>query len=110
MAARTPGRGKECRRQANSPVTSLCTRSPLADDEPLGPRESPDRPLAPHRKETRMYSWNFHVIWEYRIVFLQGALITVELTLLSVVFALGLGLLVGMARLSKSALVSAPAE
>jgi polar amino acid transport system permease protein len=56
-----------------------------------------------------MYSWHFHVLWEYRIVFLQGALITLELTLLSVVFALCLGLPVGIARLSKSALVSAPA-
>ena|SRR2546425_697247 len=56
-----------------------------------------------------MYSWNFHVLWEYRIVFFHGALVTVQLTLLSVGFALGLGLLVGIARLSKSAWASAPA-
>ncbi|MBI2370967.1 MAG: amino acid ABC transporter permease [Deltaproteobacteria bacterium] len=56
-----------------------------------------------------MYSWNFQVLWEFRIVFFNGAIITLELTLLSMSLALGLGLLVGIARLAKYRAVSGPA-
>lgn len=56
-----------------------------------------------------MYSWNFQVLWEFRIVFFNGALITLELTLLSMSLALGLGLLVGIARLAKYRALSGPA-
>ena len=49
-----------------------------------------------------MYSWNFQVLWDYRTVFYRGAFVTLELTLLSVGLALVLGLVVGIARLSKA--------
>ena len=55
-----------------------------------------------------MYSWNFQVLWEFRIVFLNGAIITLELTLLSMGLALGLGLLVGIARQTKYRILSVP--
>ena len=57
-----------------------------------------------------MYDWNFDVIWEFRIVYLRGALITVGLSLYAVVFSMGLGLLVGIARQSKRRLLSYPAS
>ena len=56
-----------------------------------------------------MYSWNFQVLWEFRIVFFNGAIITLELTLLSMSLALGLGLLVGIARQAKYRVLSGPA-
>lgn len=48
-----------------------------------------------------MYAWNFQVLWEFRIVFWNGAIITLELTLLSMALALALGLIVGITRLTK---------
>ena len=57
-----------------------------------------------------MYDWNFNVIWEFRIVYLRGALVTVGLSLYAVVFSMGLGLLVGIARQSKRRLLSYPAS
>ena len=45
-----------------------------------------------------MYDWNFNVIWDYRMVYMRGALITLELSLLAVVFSMSLGLFVGIAR------------
>ena len=48
-----------------------------------------------------MYEWSFDVVWDYRIVYLKGALITVGLSLYSVVFSMGLGLLVAISRQSK---------
>jgi len=47
-----------------------------------------------------MYDWNFNVIWDYRMVYMRGALITLELSLLAVVFSMSLGLIVGIARQS----------
>lgn len=57
-----------------------------------------------------MYTWNFRVLWEYRVVFYRGAIVTLELTFLSVGLALGLGLTVGIARLSKYRWLSVPAS
>ncbi len=57
-----------------------------------------------------MYDWNFDVVWDFRIVYLHGALTTVSLSLLSVVFSMSLGLFVGIARQSKSRALSYPAS
>ena len=34
------------------------------------------------------YTWDFSVVWEYRIVFVWGALVTAKLTALAFVIAL----------------------
>jgi polar amino acid transport system permease protein len=57
-----------------------------------------------------MYDWNFNVIWDYRMVYMRGALITLELSLLAVVFSMSLGLFVGIARHSKRYILSFPAS
>ena len=49
-----------------------------------------------------MYQWDWNVISQYKYVFLQGALVTLWLTLLVVVFGTILGVLVGMVRRSKA--------
>ena len=57
-----------------------------------------------------MYDWNFNVIWDYRMVYLKGAVITLEISLLAVFFAVTLGLFVGIARQSRRKLLSLPAS
>ncbi len=47
-----------------------------------------------------MYQWDWNVIGQYKYVFLQGALVTLWLTLLVVVFGTILGILVGLVRRS----------
>lgn len=44
------------------------------------------------------YQWRFEAVWEFREVFLQGALITVQLSLLAIVFAVLLGGALGIVR------------
>jgi polar amino acid transport system permease protein len=55
------------------------------------------------------YTWHFGLIWDYRDVFVRGAGITVRLTLGALVIAVMLGLVLGLARLSKRAYLRAPA-
>ncbi|MEC9329314.1 MAG: amino acid ABC transporter permease [Pseudomonadota bacterium] len=57
-----------------------------------------------------MYDWNFNVIWDYRMVYLKGASITMQLSLLAVLFSMSLGLFVGIARQSKRHFLSFPAS
>ncbi|MFQ5692075.1 MAG: amino acid ABC transporter permease [Nitrospinota bacterium] len=57
-----------------------------------------------------MYEWSFDVVWDFRMVYVKGALITVGLSLYSVLFSMTLGLLVGIARHSKKRLLSYPAS
>ena len=56
-----------------------------------------------------MYDWSFSVVWDYRVVYIQGALITLQLSLLAVLFSLSLGLVVGIARQSPRRSLSFPA-
>ena len=56
-----------------------------------------------------MYDWSFSVVWDYRMVYVHGALITLQLSLLAVVFSLSLGLVVGIARQSQRRSLSFPA-
>ena len=55
------------------------------------------------------YSWHFDVIWQYRAVFLRGALMTAKLTVWSLVIGVVLGLALGMMRSSMRALLRTPA-
>ena len=56
-----------------------------------------------------MYNWHFGVIWEYRIVFVNGAVITAELTVLAWTIGVVLGLIIALARLSPFIWMRAPA-
>jgi polar amino acid transport system permease protein len=55
------------------------------------------------------YIWNFNVVWDYRQVFLRGAMITAQLTLWSLAIGIVLGLVLGMMRSSIRASIRAPA-
>ncbi len=56
------------------------------------------------------YNWRFEVIWDYRQVYIQGAVTTVSLSLLCVLFAIALGLFVALARQSQKTIVSGVAS
>ena len=56
-----------------------------------------------------MYNWHFEVIWEYRIVFVNGAVITAELTVLAWTIGVVLGLIIALTRLSPFIWLRAPA-
>lgn len=56
-----------------------------------------------------MYTWHFEVVWEYRQVFLRGAVITAELTFWATAIALVVGLCLGLMRRSEHAWLRAPA-
>jgi polar amino acid transport system permease protein len=71
-------------------------------------RPVPDR-SACERKSAPMYTWHFDVAWDYREVFLRGALITLELSLAALAIGIVLGLLVGIGRNSRHGLISWPA-
>ncbi len=47
-----------------------------------------------------MYTWNWNIIWQYKIVFLEGALVTLELTGVVILIGTALGAL--LASLEKS--------
>jgi polar amino acid transport system permease protein len=46
------------------------------------------------------YQWNFSVIWDYKIVFLYGAIVTAKLTAFAFVIALIIGLGLAFLRIS----------
>jgi len=48
-----------------------------------------------------MYQWDWNVVIQYKYVFIQGALVTLWLTFLVVIFGSILGILVGLVRRSK---------
>jgi len=55
------------------------------------------------------YTWRFDVIWDYRAVFLRGALVTAELTGGALLLGLVLGLALGMAKGSRFRVLRVPA-
>ncbi len=57
-----------------------------------------------------MYDWNLSIIWDYRQVYIQGATITLALSVYALAIALFLGLFVGIARQSNKRLLSLPAS
>jgi polar amino acid transport system permease protein len=54
------------------------------------------------------YEWNFGVLWRYERLFVTGVEITLAYTVGTILLGLLLGLLIGMARLSRSRLLNAP--
>jgi len=55
------------------------------------------------------YTWRFDVIWDYRDVFVRGALVTAELTVGALGLGLVLGLVIGMAKGSRLRMLRVPA-
>lgn len=56
------------------------------------------------------YNWRFEVVWDYRQVYLQGAVTTVSLSLLCVLFSIALGLFIALARQSQNRILSGVAS
>lgn len=54
------------------------------------------------------YIWHPYIIWDHRLVFLRGALITAELTVYSVAIGLALGLPLGLMRGAKTSFLRLP--
>ncbi len=54
------------------------------------------------------YHWSFGFLWQYQNLFLLGAGVTLAFTIGTVLLGLLVGLLIGMARLSRNWVVSAP--
>ena len=57
-----------------------------------------------------MYDWNLSIIWDFRMVFVKGSVITMGLSLYSLAFSLLLGLFIAIARQSKNWALSVPAS
>lgn len=55
------------------------------------------------------YTWHFEVVWDYRMVFVRGAIITAELTFWATIMGVALGLVLGLMRRSEYRLLRAPA-
>lgn len=54
------------------------------------------------------YTWQFRIIWDYKDELIKGAIITLEISLLSILLALILGLVWGMSRHSHRRLFYVP--
>jgi polar amino acid transport system permease protein len=54
------------------------------------------------------YSWDFAFLWSYRLLLLEGLGMTVAYTVGTIALGLAIGLVVGLLRLSRSRLVTAP--
>jgi polar amino acid transport system permease protein len=48
------------------------------------------------------YTWHFDVIWGYRWLFLTGTAVTIGLTIAIVVLGMAVGLVAGIAQISRS--------
>jgi len=55
------------------------------------------------------YSWDFQTVWEYRQVFVRGAIITAQLTFWATLIGTSLGLFLGLMRRSDNAALRYPA-
>lgn len=53
-----------------------------------------------------MYEWNFEIAWQFRMVYVKGAGITLALSFYSLAFSLLIGLFIALARQSRNRLVS----
>ena len=54
------------------------------------------------------YQWGFGFLWRYAPLFVSGVLVTLAYTVGTILLGLVIGLLIGLARLSKSRLVNVP--
>lgn len=57
-----------------------------------------------------MYSWNWNIVWQYKEVFLEGALVTCMLALLTVLFGTLLGMAVALMKGSPNVVFSSIAR
>lgn len=55
------------------------------------------------------YTWHFQVVWDYRMVFVRGAIITAQITFWATLIGLALGLPLGLMRRSPAAVLRVPA-
>lgn len=55
------------------------------------------------------YTWHFQIVWDYRMVFVRGAIVTAELTFWATLIGLVLGLPLGLMRRSQLLPLRAPA-
>lgn len=55
------------------------------------------------------YTWHFQIVWDYRMVFVRGAVITAQITFWATLIGLALGLPLGLMRRSETRLLRAPA-
>jgi len=55
------------------------------------------------------YVWHFEVVWEYRDIFVRGAVVTAELTFWATIIGLVLGLTLGLMRRSQHTSLRTPA-
>ncbi len=53
-----------------------------------------------------MYTWNWNIVWTYRSVFIQGALVTLELTLFAIILGTMLGILFAFVKRSNNPVFS----
>jgi polar amino acid transport system permease protein len=54
------------------------------------------------------YDWNFGIIFQYREIFVTGLYVTVQLTVLSILFSVILGLIVSLFRMSRNPIILYP--
>ncbi|UXN62285.1 ABC transporter permease subunit [Phyllobacterium zundukense] len=50
-----------------------------------------------------MYNWDFNILWSYRWLLFEGTLVTIALTASIVVLGLLMGLIAGLAQISRFA-------
>jgi polar amino acid transport system permease protein len=55
------------------------------------------------------YTWHFQIVWDYRMVFVRGALVTAQITFWATLIGLVLGLPLGLMRRSQVLVLCAPA-
>ena len=55
------------------------------------------------------YTWHFQIVWDYRMVFVRGALVTAQITFWATLIGLVLGLPLGLMRRSQVLMLRAPA-
>lgn len=55
------------------------------------------------------YSWHFQIVWDYRAVFVRGAIMTAQITFWATLIGLTLGLALGLMRRSQLLILRAPA-
>lgn len=55
------------------------------------------------------YTWHFQIVWEYRAVFVRGAIVTAQITFWATIIGVTLGLVLGLMRRSQMFLWRAPA-
>lgn len=56
------------------------------------------------------YTWHFQIVWDYRMVFVRGAIVTAQITFWATLIGILVGLPLGLMRRSEFALLRVPAS